>query len=337
MSPRVLWPVVALGIVLLFNVVFTPGFARIEVRDGRMYGTLIDIADRAAPLMLVSLGMTLVIATRGVDLSVGAVMAIAGAVVAGLLARLEYSVLSAINLEVFGHSSTPLLAMLIALMICLFIGLGNGVLVALGGVQPIVATLVLMVAGRGIAQLLTAGQIITFNNPMMNWIGNGALIGLPVTISVAVVALAAIYLLTRKTALGLFLEATGDNPVASRHAGVPIAQVTLLAYGVCGLMAGIAGVMAAADIRAADANNAGVYIELDAILAVVIGGTALTGGRFYLMGSIIGALLIQSITTTILSRGVSVENTLVVKAAFVLAICLLQSGRARQIIWRRRK
>lgn len=325
--PRIVWPLIALALLLLFNLFFTDGFFHIEVRDGRLYGSLIDIIDRAAPVILVSMGMTLVIATAGIDLSVGAVMAIAGALAAGLIARPEYSVLS--HFDIGGSFA---IALLIALLISALAGAGNGTLVTVFGVQPIVATLILMVAGRGIAQLLTSGQIVTFRHESFAYLGNGFFLGLPVTITIVVVMLMMIGLLVRRTALGLFIEAVGDNPTASRHAGVRPHFIRLFVYSLCGLLAGLAGLIAAADIQAADANNAGLYIELDAILAVVIGGTALTGGRFSLLGSVIGALLIQSITTTILSRGVPVQYTLVVKAAVVIAVCLLQSERFRLLI-----
>jgi simple sugar transport system permease protein len=328
--PRIAWSLAALALLLLFNLLFTDGFFSFEIRDGRLYSSLIDIADRAAPLMLVALAMTLVIATGGVDLSVGAVMAIAGAVAAGLIARPEYSILA--HLDIGGSFA---LAILIALLAAAAAGAGNGVLVAVCGVQPIVATLILMVAGRGIAQLLTSGQIITVDHPAFAYLGNGAFLGLPVTITIVVMGVIGFGLLARVTAFGLFVEAVGANPVASRHAGVPSGAVRIAVYALCGLMAGLAGLIAAADIQAADANNAGLYLELDAILAVVIGGTALTGGRFSLLGAIVGALLIQTITTTILSRGVPVEYTLVVKAAVIIIVCLLQSPRARAALLRR--
>ena len=329
--PRILWPIIALALVLAYNLardlLFGGTFFHIDMRDGHFYGSLIDIVDRAAPLILVSLGMTLVIATAGVDLSVGAVMAIAGAIAAGLIARPEYSVLSA-----FDIGGSFALAMLIALIISAMMGAGNGLLVSACGVQPIVATLVLMVAGRGIAQLLTSGQIVTFRHAGFETLGNGFFLWLPVSISIAVVAIICVALLTRMTALGLFVEAVGGNPTAARHAGVRSGLIKVIAYTLCAALSGLAGLIVTADIQAADANNAGLYIELDAILAVVIGGTALTGGRFTLIGSVIGALLIQTVTTTILSRGVPVEYTLIVKAAVVIAVCLLQSERFRAAV-----
>jgi simple sugar transport system permease protein len=316
-----IWPLAALMVLLLFNLCFTEGFFSLKLRDGRLYGSLIDILNRAAPVLLVSLGMTLVIATGGVDLSVGAVMAIAGSVAAWLFTRGQLGLL-------------PVLA--ITLGLCVAAGAWNGLLVAVFNVQPIVATLVLMVAGRGIAQLVTAGQIVTFEHPGFSFIGGGYLLGLPFTVTLVASMLLVGGVLTRLTALGLFIESVGTNPTASRYAGVSVGSVKLLAYAFCGLCAGLAGLVAAADIKAADANNAGLYLELDAILAVVIGGTALTGGRFSLIGSVVAGLIIQTLTTTILTSGVPVELTLVVKALVVLGVCLLQSERLRALVLRGR-
>ncbi len=318
--PRELWPLLALALLLLFNYFLTPGFFDIEVRDGRLYGILIDIADRAAPIMLLAIGMTLVIATGGVDLSVGAVMAISGAITAHVIAE----------------RGQPLwIALLAALGASLLAGVWNGVLVAYLRVQPIVGTLILMVSGRGLAQLISGGQIITVNpadERGFAMIGNGALFGVPFTLTLVAIAFIAVLLLTRKTAAGLFIEAVGNNRVASRFAGINERLVTVTVYAITGLCAGVAGLVAASDINAADANNAGVNLELDAILAVVLGGTALTGGRFYLLGAMLGALIIQAMTTTILTRNVPVQLNLVVKAIVVVAVVLLQSPRFREIV-----
>jgi galactofuranose transport system permease protein len=308
------WPFAALALVLLFNLLFTPGFFHFELREGRLYGSLVDILNRGAPVLLVSLGMTLVVATGGVDLSVGAIMAITGAVAALLLSRAGGALWMVIG---------------ISLLVALATGVWNGLLVAVLEIQPIVATLILMVGGRGVAQLLTNGQIITFENKPFEFLGGGSLFGLPFTVTIVAVTLAFLALLTRSTALGLFIEAVGNNPTASRYSGINTRFVKALVYAVCGCCAGLAGLIVTADIKAADANNAGLYVELDAILAVVIGGTALTGGRFFLLGSIVGAVLIQSLTTTILTRGISPQLTLVVKAAVVIAVCLLQAPKFR--------
>jgi galactofuranose transport system permease protein len=321
------WPLIALAIALIFNAFFTKGFLEFNVRDGRLYGSVIDILNRAAPVMLLSLGMTLVIATGGVDLSVGAVMAITGASAALLLTKANLHVPPVIELS---------LAIALPLAIACVAGLWNGALVSFFKVPPIVATLILMVSGRGVAQLLTGGQIVTFENPSFEYIGRGAFAGLPFTITLVLAVWGILELLKRRTAAGLLIECTGDNETASRYAGVHTNAVKLAAYAICGLCAGIAGLIVTTDIKAADANNAGLWLELDAILATVIGGTALTGGRFFLAGSLLGAVLIQTLTTTILTRGIAVELTLVVKAVVVLLVCLMQSEKFRSLFFPRK-
>jgi ribose/xylose/arabinose/galactoside ABC-type transport system permease subunit len=316
-----LWPLVALAALLLFNLLFTEGFARLTIRDGHVYGSLVDIFKLSSRVMLVSLGMTLVIATAGVDLSVGAVVAIAGSVAAKLMVEQQ--------------AGLPL-ALAVTSGFCLVLGAWNGVLVAWFGVQPIVATLILMVAGRGIAQLVTDGQIITVENSAFSFIAGGHFLGMPFPVTLVALMFVITVALTRGTAMGLFIESVGNNETASRFAGVNARVVKMFAYTFTGLCAGMAGLIEAADIKAADANNAGLYIELDAILAVVIGGTSLNGGRFNLPGSLVGALIIQTLTTAIKMRGVPVEYTLVVKAVVVLVVCLLQSEELRRLVWRRR-
>ena len=316
---RIRWVLVMLALVLMFNFFFTPGFFRIEIKDGHLYGSVIDIIDRAAPVMLLALGMTLVIATGGVDLSVGAVMAIVGALAAKLTVDGQHGFAAVIIFSLICGAS---------------LGLWNGALVAFIGVQPIVATLILMVAGRGVAQLITDGQILTFDHPALSFIGGGYVFGFPFSWSIVAFGLIITLLLVRKSALGLFLECSGDNEIASRYAGVNTRFVKCFAYSMSGFFAAIAGLIVASDIRAADANNAGLYFELDAILAVVLGGTALTGGRFFLVNSLVGAILIQSLTTTILTTGTAVELTLVVKALIILAVCLFQSEQFRSVVAR---
>jgi simple sugar transport system permease protein len=311
---RLLWPLLALVCLFVFDFLYIPDFFRVTVREGNLYGSLIDIMENAAPVLLLSIGMTLVIATGGVDLSVGSIMAICAAVAAQLV--------------VSGHSAA--VAFAAAMAVGLACGAWNGALVALLGIQPIVATLILMVAGRGIAHLVTSDQIITFNNRAYSFLGSGFLFRLPFSLTVVAAVLAATALLVRKTALGLFIEAVGGNASASRYAGVNATAVKWMVYVFSGACACVAGLITAGDINAADPEHNGQYLELDAILAVVIGGTALTGGRFSLPGSVIGALVIQTLTTTILTYGVPPEKTLVVRAAVVILVCLLQSEGLRE-------
>jgi simple sugar transport system permease protein len=235
------------------------------------------------------------------------------------------------------HSGAPLfLIVATPLAVALLAGIWNGALVGILNVPPIVATLVLMVSGRGVAQLLTGGQIITFENKTFEFVGRGQLFALPFTIVLTLAMFLLLLAITQRTALGLFIESTGDNESAARCSGVNTRLIKLIAYSICASCAGLAGLIVTTDIKAADANNAGLWLELDAILATVIGGTALQGGRFSLAGSLLGAILIQTITTTILTRGVPAERTLVVKALVILAVCLLQSERFRRLFSRSR-
>jgi len=320
MRHRLAWPLITLMLLLVLNITFNTSFLHIEWRDGHLYGSLIDILNRAAPLVLVSLGMTLVIATRGIDISVGAVVAIAAATAAWMIG-------GAVSGDV---SRFPLpLAIIAALAIALACGLWNGLLVARVGMQPIIATLILMVAGRGIAQLITNGQIITIYYKPYFFLGSGSLLGLPFSLFIAAAVFALLYLAITRTALGLFIQAVGINPTAARVAGVQSRRLVVGAYAFCGLCAGIAGLLISSNVKSADGNNAGQLLELDAILAVTLGGTALTGGRFSLVGSVIGALIIQTLTYAIYSLGVPPEINLVVKAVVVFLVMLLQSPEFR--------
>ena len=320
---RLFWPVMALLALLVGDLIARPSFFSIELRDGHLYGNLVDILKNGAPLILIAIGMTVVVATRGIDLSVGAVVAISGA-----LACLWIS-------EHPDGVGTTLVAVGLALGLSLVLGVWNGWLVAALGIQPIIATLILMVAGRGIAQLITGGQIITINSGPYEWIGSGFVLTLPSAILIALAVFGLASVLVRRSALGLLVEAVGGNPEASRLAGVRSARLTWLVYVFCALCAGIAGLMISANVHSADGNNAGQFIELDAILAVVIGGTQLTGGRFSLGGSVIGALLIQTLTTTVYALGIPPQAIMLFKALVVLAVCLLQSGKFREKFRRR--
>ncbi len=308
------WPLVALALIMLFNLFFTPGFFRLEIKDGHLFGSLIDILNRGAPLMLLAIGMTMVIATAGVDLSVGAVIAICAAVAASLIGNET------------GATQIPLpVVILITLVVAILCGVWNGLLVSRGNIQPMVATLVLMVAGRGIAQLITNGQILTVYYQPYFFIGGGYLLGLPFSLYIVAAVFLFAWLLSKRTAIGLFVESVGTNDSSSFYSGINEKNVKLFVYVFCALSAGIAGLIISSNIKSADANNAGMLAELDAILAVVIGGTLMSGGRFYLGGSLIGALLVQSMTTTIYAFGVPAEITFVVKALVVLAVVVLYS------------
>lgn len=316
---RLFWPVVALVGLLVANTLRSPDFLAITVRDGHLYGAPINILRNGAPLLLVALGLTLVIATRGIDLSVGAVLAIAGAVATTQIATAPDP----------GSVGTVLMAVATALGLCLLLGAWNGFLVTVIGVQPIIATLVLFTAGRGVAMLITSGQITTITSGPYRSIGSGHLLGIPVPVVIAGGLLAFVALLTRRTALGMLIESVGINPSASRLAGVQSRAIVWTVYALGGLFAGIAGLVVSSTVMAADANNAGLFIELDAILAVVIGGTSLVGGRFSLAGTLVGVLVIQTLTLTVTVLGIPPAVTPLFKSIVVIAVTLLQSPALR--------
>jgi ribose/xylose/arabinose/galactoside ABC-type transport system permease subunit len=314
-----LWPLLALGVLLVVNVVATPSFLDVRLQDGNLYGSLVDIARNGAPVLLVALGMTLVIATRGIDLSVGAVAAISGAVACTYIVGSPQE----------AGLATALVACSTALGVCVLLGLWNGFLVSVLGIQPIIATLVLMVAGRGLAMLVTDGQITTVDNEAFSALASGFVLAVPVAIVVAVGVFALTAVLTRRTALGMLIEAVGINPEASRLAGVRSRTIVWTVYVFAAVCAGLAGLIIAANTSSVNANSLGLWIELDAILAVVIGGTSLAGGRFSLTGTLVGALFIATLARTIPNIGIPSEANYLFKALVVVAVCLLQSPRLR--------
>jgi simple sugar transport system permease protein len=313
---RLLPQIITLAVVLLLNVILFPDFFNVSVQNGRFYGSCIDVLNRGAPVALIAIGMTLVIATKGIDLSVGAVIAICGAVAAA---------------SITSGNSLPL-TLALALLTGMACGLWNGFLVSVLNIQPIVATLVLMVAGRGIAQLITEGAILTFDNDGLIAIGSGSAFHMPMPVVIWVVFGLAVTLLVRKTALGMLVEAIGINRKASQLSGVKTTALIVAAYVLAGLCAAIAGLIVAADIKGADANNAGLWLELDAILAVVVGGNSLLGGRFSIIGSLLGAMIIQAINTGILTSGFPPEYNLIIKAVIIVVILIIQSPRIADIM-----
>ena len=319
---KILWPLVALAILLLFNLFFTPNFFRIEIMEGHLFGNLIDIIKNAAPIMLLAIGLTLVIATHGIDISVGSVVAISAGVVAMLIGG---------DLE--GNTRFPIaFAMAVALLVCTSAGVWNGMLVSRIGMQPIVATLILFVAGRGIAMVTTNAMVIWLYAKPFAYLGQGYLLGLPFSIYIVAFLLLATFLATRKTALGMFIEAVGINPTATRFSGINSKNILLGVYAFSGFCAGVSGLIVCSTVMSADGNNAGNLFELDAILAVVLGGTSLNGGRFFLLGSMVGALIIQTLTTTIYAFNVPPEISQVVKALVVYGVSLLQSDRLQAAV-----
>ena len=319
LGSRAIWPLLALAVILVVDGIIAPGFYDIRIVEGRLFGNLIDILYRAVPTALVALGMAVVIGTKGIDLSVGSIAAISGAMIAWRI-----------------QAGDPHLVVLFyALVVAMLCGVWNGFLVAGLGIQPIIATLILMVSGRGVGMLINliyGGTDPSFQSPLLQGLSTGSLFYIPTRLFVFVAIFVALWLVIRRTALGLFVEATGGNAAASRLAGVNARLIIFVAYVICGLMAGWAGVILTADTHTSDPVSVALYIELDAILAVVIGGGSLAGGRIYLGMTVIGALVIQALTTSILISGLPPEYNLIIKALVVLFVLVLQSDVARSSV-----
>lgn len=309
---RLLGLLVALVALVLLNVLITNNFLSVQ--------TLAVNVSQVATIAIVALGMTLVIATGGVDLSVGAVMAVAGA-----LAPLIFG--SAWGLANPGLGLAA--SLVVPLLVAAFCGFLNGALVSWAGIQPIIATLILFISGRGIAQVLTNGNLQTFTNPDFTWIGTGRVLGLPVQGWVALALALVIALVVRRTLYGRYLLSVGGNERAAALAGVPVRRVKVWTYVACSTLAGIAGLVVVAQNSASDAARIGLLMELNAIAAAVVGGAALAGGRAPILGTLLGALFLQLVSYTLRANGVPDEATFIVTAGIIVVAVWLQDARGR--------
>lgn len=309
-------PLVALLVIILLCGLISGGsFFKLQIVDGHLYGRLIDILRNGSKYVILAVGMTMVLATGGTDISVGSVMAISGAIACSIV---DERILPFLG----GNVAAAVIIALLAGALC---GVWNGFLVAKLKVQPIVATMILLTAGRGIAQLISDGKIVTITSDAYYFISGGYLLGLPIPFFIAMFVVALVLLLTKRTAFGLAVESIGVNADSSRLAGIKVERNLWLIYILCGTLAALSGLIESAGIKGADCNNCGLMIEMDGILAVAIGGTSLSGGRFSIISSVLGALVVQTITTTILAFGIAPELTRVFKAIIVVVICLAQS------------
>jgi len=330
---RLFFPLIAFALVLVIDLILVPNFFRIEIRNGNLYGSLIDILRNGSTVALLAIGMTLVIATGGIDLSVGAVMAIAASVAALMMNPWVVGKELTVELQRLvmdpTYTYSPFwLVILVTLFVATMCGLWNGVLVAYVRIQAMVATLILMIAGRGIAQLITNGVRIQIFYEPYAYIGQGWIV-LPFALYLVAFIYALTWLFTRRTAIGMFIESVGINPRSSFFSGISERKIKLLAYTFCGFCAGVAGLVASANIKTSDANNIGLALELDAILAVVIGGTSMAGGRFSLLASIIGAMVMQAVNTSMYAIGVPAFALQAIKGVVVILVILLYSEQVR--------
>jgi ribose transport system permease protein len=299
---------IALALLILVNLAITPNFAT--------WQTLNVNLTQVCTIVIVGVGMTLVIATGGIDLSVGALMAIAGA-----LAPLIFLG----KLFPLPHPAIGIaLAFVVPVLVTGALGWFNGWLVTRLRIQPIIATLVLFIAGRGIAQVFTNGNLQVFNLPSFQFIGLGRIFGIPFQAILMIIIVAAAAWMLRRTVFGRQILAIGGNERAARLAGIPVASVKQRVYLISGLLSGVAGLIVIARNSAADANLVGLGMELDAIAAVAVGGTLLTGGRATVLGTLVGALIIQLVRYTLLANGVPDSAALVAKAVIIVLAVWLQ-------------
>jgi len=313
-------PIFCMILVLLVNLIKSPSFFSISVNNGVLYGRLIDILNRGSEIAILAVGQTIVVAvSAGTDISVGSVMSLSACSCCMLLAG-------------YGNNTVTELAvpMGVGLLFGVFMGgvcgAFNGALVSKLKIQPMVATLILFTAARAIGLLFCNNQITYIRYEPYKYLGNflpGCPIPTPVFAAIAVIIIVSVLL--KKTALGLYIQSVGINGRAARISGINSDVICFICYLVCGVCAGIAGLVASSRIYSADSNNIGLNYELDAILAVALGGNSLGGGKFNMAGSIIGAYTIQAITTTLLAMGVSTDQAPVFKAIIVIIIVVVQA------------
>ncbi len=325
---KLAWAVIAELAILAVAGILRPDFFRIEYNatTGMFYGSMVDIINRSSEITIIAMGMTMVIALGGTDISVGALVAVAGAFALKLLRWdvTEYPTPGDYTVYPF------VLVILVPLAVCTLMGLFNGILIGKFKLEPIIATLILMVAGRGIAQIATNGKQFTTGYTPFRFIGQGSLFGLPFPIILAVVICTAVMIFVRRTAFGTFVESVGINPSASRVTGLKSGKIIIIVYTLTGFLSGVAGLIYSSRISSCDSNNAGVNYEMDAILAVVLGGTSMTGGKFSLTGTIIGSLIIRTITTLVYYFGITSESIMAFKAVIILVVIIIQSEPVRK-------
>ncbi len=303
-------PAIVLGLLLIFNVVFTPNFAQVT--------TILNISIQMTSTLLVSLGMTWAIASGGIDISVGSVMAVTSMVSVKLL---DYGVFTAI---------------LTGIVIGMFCGMAIGAIISKFNLQPIIVTLPFMIGLRGVAQILNDSKILRFDNEFYGSIGRAKLGGtLPVQIPIMIVAVLIIWIISNKTTFGRMIEAVGDNQEASRLSGINTFLVLVGIYGTVGLLSGCAGIVDTARLYASDANIMGKSFEMDAIAAVAIGGTSMTGGKPNVMGTVFGVIILQIVSTMVTMNNISYEYSMVFKAIIIIVALygqrILQSRKAAMV------
>jgi galactofuranose transport system permease protein len=321
------WALVGIAVLLLVNSVKDPGYLAVGVNPttGLLTGNVLDILRVSAPIIMIALGMTFVIATEGIDLSVGSMMAVGGAVAMETLSTLDSASSVGAMFQAIG----------LALALAVVLGAINGLLVSVVGLQPFISTLVMMLAARGIARVITDGQNTNATNEPFRQLSNGQVLGLPTSFVIAIAIVVVVAVFMRRTALGLMIESIGINPHASRLVGIRPRPILFAVYILSAVLAAVGGLFSVSEVMTVSVSGTGNLMELDAILAVVIGGTSLAGGKFSILGSTIGALLIATLNKSVLFLGIPAAATPAFKAVVIIALVLLQSERVRSVASRR--
>ncbi|WP_181885506.1 ABC transporter permease [Trinickia dinghuensis] len=290
---------VALAALVLFNLAVTPGFSNPLAARSLLF--------ESAPVILIALGQNLAIATRGIDLSVGSVMALSSATIAVFL---DYG------------TGTAIFAGIAIGLIC---GIFNGALVSIVRIDPLISGLALLVAARGLAQALVGGSRVNLPpSDAFDLLGTSSIGPIPVVILIGIALALLIALVVRRTTFGRYAILIGASRGAAFLAGIPVRRTLFMVYAASGVLAGLAGVIASSRLGASDPNYVGVNFELDAIAASVIGGTPLSGGRISIVGTVFGVLLLQVLDASFIMNNISFTYAQILKAVFIVVALYLQ-------------
>lgn len=285
---------VALFIIVIFNMFYTKNFVSIN--------TFWNLIIYSTTIIFVAMGMNLVISTGGIDISVGSTMALSG-----------------ITLAIFIEKIGLIPALILAILISFIPGLIIGTIIEKFNIQPIITTLAMMIAVRGFAQIMSKGAIITFNQPILENIAYHRINGIiPIQAIYILIVSGIFYIFVNKTIWGRYIEALGDNKEASIIMGINVKKIIRFVYVIVSFIAGLAGILEAARLSSANPNSLGQLTELDAIAAVAIGGTMMSGGKPKIINTIIGVFIMQLITMTINMNNIQYSYSLIFKAIIVI-------------------
>lgn len=322
-------PIAALFIIFLFNLIADPSFFKVSLGYNSagnpvFNGYLITILDYGSELAILAIGMTLVTsASGGQDISVGAAIAIAGSVI--------LRVLCGSNSRSEELQAPIIVAFLIACVVAMLFGAFNGVLVAVFKIQPMVATLILYTAGRSIAAWINNNELPIVNDVRFTYFG-GLIPGIPIPVPffIAAICVLVIFLVLKFTTLGLYTQAVGINERAARLNGLNPVAIKILAFVILGLCVAVCGLIKTSRLSTINYSVIAKDIEMDAILAVALGGNALGGGKFNMWASIIGAYVIQALTTTLFKFNVKSTALPAYKAVVVIILVVASAPIVRE-------